>query len=128
MGDDVVRCPVDALQRRTGGRILFLRREFFLPPSPVIHPEVTAHRPHDGILLLKVLGEGAQDAVLNVVGGRAAHGEERVSLQFKYLPPQQMDDMRADELHLPAVPLLHRELFQTVEVLMIAGDKQHREG
>ena len=58
----------------------------------------------------------------------AAHSEEAVPLQPEHLAAEQMDHMGPDALYLSAVPVLHRILCQKVEILVVTGYEQQREG
>ena len=80
------------------------------------------------VFSLKVGIFQAEDAVLNVVGGRPAHGEEGAAGQLKYLPPHQVEHVGPDGLHPAAVPVLYRVFHKGIVVFMVSRDEGHREG
>ena len=57
----------------------------------------------------------------------AAHREEGAALQLERLSAHQVNDVWADFMHLPAVPLLHRIFVQRIEVFMSAVQEQDSE-
>ena len=77
---------------------------------------------------LKIRGVRLQNPILDVVAFCAAHGEEAAALQLEDLTARQMQYMRANAMHLAAVPIVHRISFQRVIVFMIAADEGQREG
>ena len=85
-----------------------------MPPQPAEPPR-------------EVRGLRVQDAVLHIVGGCAAHGEEAVPVQQEDLPSHQVKDMGPDGLCPAAVPVFHRIPGQRVIVLMVPADEGHRE-
>ena len=75
-------------------------------------------------------GEGSeiQDAVLNIVAGCSAHGEEGISIQLKNPPPHEVDHMGEDPRYPSAPPFLYRIFRQQVKVLVVPVDEQEGEG
>ena len=80
------------------------------------------------VFSLKVGIFQAEDAVLNVVGGRPAHGEEGAAGQLKYLPPHQVEHVGPDVLHPAAVPVLYRVFHKGIVVFMVSKNERRGEG
>ena len=57
----------------------------------------------------------------------AAHCEERAALQLERLTAHQVNDVRANSMHLSSVPFLHGIFVQHIEVFMIAVQEQDSE-
>ena len=55
---------------------------------------------------------------------RTAHREEGAALQLERLPAHQVNDVWADFMHLPSVPLLDGVLVQGIEIFMVSVHKQ----
>ena len=68
-------------------------------------PFLSLHYP---VFPLKAGVVQAEDPVLDIVGGRPAHGKEGSSSQLKHLPPHQVEHVGPDGLHFAAVPGLYR--------------------
>ena len=56
----------------------------------------------------------------------AAHCEERAALQLERLAAHQVNDVRANSMHLSSVPFHHGIFVQRIEVFMIAVHEQNR--
>lgn len=94
-----------------------------LPGVPQ-YPEAGTHPPQHPVPPLEVRGGGVEDAVLNIVGGRAAHGEPGEPVDDVYLSPHQMEDMGPHLVNPAAAPLLPRVGVQQIEVLVVPIHEQ----
>ena len=80
--------------------------------------------PQSIVALVKIRAVHIQNPIRNIMALRTAHCEERAALQLERLPAHQVNDVRANSMHLSAVPLLHRIFVQRIEVFMIAVQEQ----
>ena len=90
----------------------------------MVDAELSAIAAHGIVSFVKIRAVHIQNAVRNVVALCAAHCEEGAALQLERLPAHQVNDVRADFMHLSAVPLLHGIFVQSIEVFMIAVQEQ----
>jgi len=88
VGDDVVHRPTMRLQVPPGLGILLLRRQLLRPPGLAHDPILPPALPEQTEEFFTIVRYGrVQDAVLNVMGGGPAHGEEGVPFQCEDLSP-----------------------------------------
>ncbi len=69
-----------------------------------------------------------QDTAVDIVAAPDSHREEGFALDVVDLTTQQVDHRGSNMPHFPAMPILDGKLRQQIEVLMVAGYKQGREG
>ena len=128
VGQDAVHRPACPLQIRQR-LVVFLRAgQFLRPPGHALHPKHGPQPPHQPILPLKVRIGWVQDAVLDIVGGRAAHSEPGQTAEGEDLFPHEMKDMLPHHMNTSAVPRPFRESIQEIEVLMVPVHKQGGKG
>lgn len=87
VSEDAVHRPVDPFQ--VFHRLLVLRPAGHLlrPPAHALDPEHGPHPAHQPILPLEVRFAGVQDAIPDIMGGRAAHGEPGEPTEGEHLSP-----------------------------------------
>ena len=108
VGQNTVHLPAGFLQIPDRFLVIFLRGQFLRPPGDAFYPEHLPRPALEPIFPLKAGRRGVKDAVLDIVGGRAAHGEEGQPANFEDLPTHKMDHMGADIVDLHAVPGVNR--------------------
>ena len=129
VGDDVVHLPVDRVEVSPRFIIFLIGGQLLRPPRDMVDAvsrsglALERHEP-----LLKIRGIRLQNSILDVMAFCAAHGEEAVTLQLEDLTAHQVQLMRANAMHLAAVPIVHRISFLRVIVFMVAADEGKREG
>ena len=122
MRDNIVHRPIDLGQISPCFSVFRLRRHLLRPPRNVVDAI-----PRPGLLSLKIRSARFQNTVLRIMAFCPAHDEEVIAFQLEYLSTHQVQDMRANTVHLAAVPVFHRISFQCVVVLMIPADEGQRE-
>lgn len=128
MGQDTVHRPVDPVQV-CQGLLVFLRAGHLLsPPAHTLDPEHGPHPAHQPILALEIRSGGIEDAILNIVGGRAAHGKPGEAAEVEDLSPHKVQDMIPRRMDPPAVPLLFRKSVQQAKILMVPVHEQGGKG
>ena len=90
----------------------------------MVDAELTVIAAQAVISFVKIRAVHVQNAVCNVVALRTAHCEEGTVLQLKRLTAHQVNDVRADLMHVSAVPLFHGIFVQRIEVFVIAVYEQ----
>ena len=80
------------------------------------YPEHLSCPAFEPVFTLEVGRRRVKDAVLDVVGGGAAHGEEGRAIDLEDLPAHQVEHMGSDIADFPALPLMDWEFIEPVEV------------
>ena len=127
MGQNTVHLPAGFLQIPDRFLVIFLRRQFLRPPGDAFYPEHLLRPALEPIFPLKAGRRGVKDTVLDIVGGRAANGEEGQPANFEDLSTHKMDHMGADIVDLPAVPGVNRQSVQLIKVFVVSVYKKGRE-
>ena len=78
VGQNAVHPPVDPFQVHDCLLIFLLRGQLLGPPGDTLHPEYLPRPALEPVFPLKVRGRLVENAILNIVGGSAAHGEGRI--------------------------------------------------
>ena len=112
---DAVYLPVDPIQVSDRLLVLLLGRQPLGPPGYALHPEHLTCPALEPVFPLKVGGRRVEDAILDVVGGCAAHGEEGHPANLEDLSTHEVEHMGPDIL--PTVPLMNRETVQHIEIV-----------
>ena len=128
VGQNTVHRPVCPLQICQGLAVFLRAGQFFRPPGHALHPEHGPQPAHQPILPLEVRVGGVQDAVLDVVGGRAAHGEPGEAAEGEDLSPHQVQDVFPHHMDPTAVPLSLRERVQQGKILVVSIYEQRGKG
>ena len=124
VGQDAVHSPVDPLQVPDGLLVFLLRGHLLGPPGDALHPEYLPCPALEPVFLLEAGGRRIEDAVLDIVGGSAAHGEEGDSTDLEYLPAHQVEHMGANIVDFPSLPLVDGKLTEPIEVFVVPVHKE----
>ena len=128
VGQDAVYFPVDPFQVPDGFLIFLLRGQLLGPPGDTLHPEYLPCPALEPVFPLKVGGRRIEDAVLDVVGGSAAHGEEGNSTDLEDLPAHQVEYMGPDVVDFSSLPLMDGKFTEPVEVVVVPVHKEGGKG
>ena len=102
---------------RVGGQLLG-------PPGDPFHPEHLPCPALEPVFPLEIGGCRVEDAVLYIMRGGAAHGEEADAADLEDLSPHEVNHMRADKVDFPSMPVMDRELVEPVEILVVSVHKK----
>ena len=128
VGQDAVHFPVYPFQAVQRICVFLVAGQFLHPPGVSLDPEHSPHPAQQPILPFKVGVLRIKDAVLNVVGGRPAHGEPGKAAEGEYLSPHQVEDVFPHLMHPASMPFFFRQGIQQGEVLMIPIHEQGGKG
>lgn len=117
MGQGTVHPPADPVQVGNGLGVLGLAGHFLRPPGSALYPEGLPCPPLEPVFHFKVRGGRVKDAVLNVMGGRSAHGEPGQPTELIDLSAHQMEDVFPHRVDPAAAPPLLREGVEQGEVV-----------
>ena len=124
VGQDAVHSPVDPLQVPDGLLVFLLRGNLLGPPGDALHPEYLPCPALEPVFLLEAGGRRIEDAVLDVVGGSAAHGEEGYSVDLEDLPTHQVEDVGPDIVDFPTLPLVDGKFTEPIEIFVVSVHKE----
>ena len=124
MVDHIVRLPPGPVQRLYRSGILRVRRQLLRPPRDALYPEHLPCPALEPVFPLEIGGRRVEDAVLYIMRGGAAHGEEGDAADPENLSPHEVNHMRADEVNVSAMPVMDGELVEPVEILMVSVHKE----
>lgn len=128
VGENTVYRPVDPFQVCHGLLVFRLAGHLLGPPAYSLDPEHGPHPAHQPILALEVRSGGIKDSILNIVGGRAAHGKPGEAAEVEDLSPHKVQDMLPHHMDQSAIPFLFRQSVQQVKILMVPIHEQGGEG
>ena len=108
MGQDTVHRPVDPFQVRQGLLVFFWGGHLLRPPTHTFDPEHSPHPAHQPILALEIWSGRIKDSILNIMGGRTAHGKPCDTTEVEDLSPHKVQDMIPRHMDPSAVPFFFR--------------------
>ena len=124
VGQNTVHFPAGLFQILYRLLVLRVGGQLLGPPGDALHPEHLPCPALEPIFPLEIGGRRVEDAVLYIMRGGAAHGEEGDAADLEDLSPHEVNHMRADIVDFPAMPVMDGELVEPVEILMVSVHKK----
>ena len=123
MADDVIHIPVDTRQICSGFQIFRFAGQFLGPPGMMVHTKQRTALFELLELFLEVRIVRFQDAVLDIMGGSAAHGKKLPAIELIYLTSHEVQNGGTYPLDLSTMPFFFGVVFVSVIVFVVPKHK-----
>ena len=123
MADDVIHIPVDTRQICSGFQIFRFAGQFLGPPGTMVHTKQRTELFELLELFLEVRIVRFQDAVLDIMGGSAAHGKKLPAIELIYLTSHEVQNGGTYPLDLSTMPFFFGVVFVSVIVFVVPKHK-----